>query len=216
VTGFTLSISCHRFLRSPSKIFFFLTNEGSFIIEEEGASKRNSEIPKKPKPPFMKRAVLLMFALLTLVCALFSGCSTDSGAPPPATTAPVTEMTTVPVTVTLSTPAPTPAPTTERIRPIPAERQVNLVLTKDRPTSEIHLQYQGGPGEIYTNRVTMRVYTSATEYTEHIMSNGKKPIPGDEIVVQGTRSGDRCEVFVISAGSRYKVMDEQVYGGMYY
>ncbi|MDD1682419.1 MAG: hypothetical protein LUO98_01175 [Methanoregula sp.] len=164
----------------------------------------------------MKRAVLLIFALLILVCTFFSGCSTDTGTPPPVTTVPATEPTTVPVTVTLATPTPTPAPTTERIRPLPAERQVNLVLTKDRPTSEIHLQYQGGPGEIYTNRVTMRVYTSATEYTEHIMSNGRKPIPGDEIVVPGTRGGDRCEVFVISAGTWYKVMDEEVYGGMYY
>jgi hypothetical protein len=174
---------------------------------------RNTE---KPKPPFMKRVILLIFALLTLLCVFFSGCSTGSGTPTPATTAPATEPATVPVIVTISTPAPTPAPTTERIRSLPAERQVNLVLTKDRPTSEIHLQYQGGPGEIYTNRVMMRVYTSETGYQEFIMSNGRKPIPGDEIVVQGTRSGDRCEVFVISAGTRYKVMDEQVFGGMYY
>ena len=62
----------------------------------------------------------------------------------------------------------------------------------------------------------MRVYTSETAYQEYIMSHGSKPIPGDEIVAPGTRSGDRCEVFVISAGSRYKVIDEPVYGGMYY
>jgi hypothetical protein len=111
---------------------------------------------------------------------------------------------------------PTPLPTTERVQTLPSERQVNLVLTKDRPTSEIHLLYQGGPGEIYTNRVMMRVYSSDTVYQEYIMSNGRKPIPGDEIVAPGTRSGDRCEVFVISAGTRYKVMDEPVFGGMYY
>jgi hypothetical protein len=110
----------------------------------------------------------------------------------------------------------TPVPTTERIQTLPAERQVNLVLTKDRPTSEIHLQFQGGPGEIFLTRVMMRVYTSDTEFKEYIMIHGSKPIPGDEIVALGTRSGDRCEVFVISAGSRVKVMDTRVYGGMYY
>ena len=62
----------------------------------------------------------------------------------------------------------------------------------------------------------MRVYTSDGVYQEYLMSNGKKPIAGDEIIAPGTRGGDRCEVFVISAGTRYKVMDEPVYGGMYY
>jgi hypothetical protein len=62
----------------------------------------------------------------------------------------------------------------------------------------------------------MRVYTSETEYTEYIMSEGRKPVPGDEIIAPGTRGGDRCEVFVISAGTRYKVMDKLVYAGMYY
>lgn len=160
----------------------------------------------------------LEIVLAVLLCVLVSGCTTDiSGAisPPPSptvllTTAPVPEPPLLVVTT------PSLHPTTEPIQRIPAERRVNLVLTKDRPTSEIHLQYQGGPGEIYTNRVMMRVYSSDTVYQEYIMSNGRKPIPGDEIIVQGTRSGDRCEVFVISAGTRYKVMDEPVFGGMYY
>ena len=132
--------------------------------------------------------------------------------PPPTTAIPTTTVTPLPAT-TVATP---PVPTTEPVQKLPAERQVNLVLTKDRPTSEIHLLFQGGPGEIYVTRVMMRVYTSETAYQEYIMSNGSKPIPGDEIIAPGTRSGDRCEVFVISAGSRYKVIDERVYGGMYY
>ena len=90
-------------------------------------------------------------------------------------------------------------------------------LHVDDHCAALHLLVdEGGPGEIYINRVMMRVYTSDTEYKEYVMSHGSKPIPGDEIVVPGTRSGDRCEVFVISAGSRYKVIDERVYGGMYY
>ena len=160
----------------------------------------------------MKRVLFLLSALMILMSAFFSGCTSDTATPPPATTVPPTEPSRVPVSVTM----PTPAPTTERIQMLPVERQVNLVLTKDRPTSEIHLQYQGGPGEIYLTRVTMRVYTTDTEYQEYIMSNGKKPVPGDEIIVQGTRGGDRCEVFVISAGTRFKVMDQPVFGGMYY
>jgi len=157
-------------------------------------------------------------ALVLLLCILVSGCISDGTDGFPATTTPLpttpptTVQTTVPVVVTTAT----PVPTTERIQTLPAERQVNLVLTKDRPTSEIHLLFQGGPGEIFLTRVMMRVYSSDTEYKEYIMSHGGKPIPGDEIVVQGTRSGDRCEVFVISAGSRVKVMDQRVYGGMYY
>lgn len=167
----------------------------------------------------MTRTVILVPAFLLLLCVCFAGCTDSSGTPGPAITAPEPSPSpsptpvTIPVTVTTTPP---PVPTVELIQRLPAERQVNLVLTKDRPTSEIHLLYQGGPGEIYVNRIMMRVYSTMTEYREYIMSNGRKPIPGDEIVAPGTRQGDRCEVFVISAGTRYKVMDEDVYGGMYY
>jgi hypothetical protein len=172
----------------------------------------------------MKRVILLVFALLLTVSAFFSGCSTDSGTPPPAATVPATPPTTLPVTMPLSTPARTPVPTSlpapvttpEQIRPLPAERQVILVLTKDRPTSEIHLLYQGGPGDPFATRVVMRVHSSGTVSTDYIMSNGRKPLLNDEIVAPGTRGGDWCEVYVVSAGTRYKVMNETVYGGMYY
>jgi hypothetical protein len=165
---------------------------------------------------------ILTIALALLLCIVVSGCTSDivdglvatpSPVPTiPPTPHPTTVRTTVPVVLTTAT----PVPTTETVQTLPAERKINLVLTKDRPTSDIHLLYQGGPGELFINRIMMRVYTSDTEYTEYIMSKGSKPIPGDEIVAPGTRSGDRCEVFVISAGMRYMVMDERVYGGMYY
>jgi hypothetical protein len=160
----------------------------------------------------MKRAAILIPFLFLLLCAFLSGCTSEPAAVSPTTTVPTPVPTAVPVVTT----TPLPLPTMERVQVLPPERKVNLVLTKDRPSSEIHLLFQGGPGEIYINRVMMRVYNSETEYTEYIMNNGKKPLPGDEIVAPGTRSGDRCEVFVISAGMRYKVMDERVYGGMYY
>ena len=165
---------------------------------------------------------ILAVTLALLLCVLVSGCTSDivdgllatpTPTPSPSpTTVPPTVPPTVPVVLTTAT----PVPTTEPVQILPAERQVSLVLTKDRPTSEIHLLFQGGPGEIFIDRVMMRVYTSDTVYTEYIMSRGSKPVPGDEIVAPGTRSGDRCEVFVISAGTRYKVMDERVYAGMYY
>lgn len=166
----------------------------------------------------MKRVAILVSAFVIVVCVLFSGCTSGSGTETPATPSPAVPPATVPAPEPPAIPVttPTPLPTIERVRPLPVERQVNLVLTKDRPTSEIHLLYQGGPGEIYTNRVMMRVHSSDTVYQEYIMSNGRKPIPGDEIIVPGTRGGDWCEVFVISAGARYKVMNESVFGGMYY
>jgi hypothetical protein len=161
-------------------------------------------------------------ALALLLCVLAAGCTSDiadglMGTPAPVVTPqPVTVPPTRPTTVPPVTTLATPFPTTEPVQVLPPERQINLLLTKDRPTSEIHLLFQGGPGEIYINRIMMRVYFTNTSYTEYIMSNGAKPIPGDEIIAPGTRSGDRCEVFVISAGSRYKVIDQRVYGGMYY
>jgi hypothetical protein len=166
----------------------------------------------------MKRVIILVPVFVILVWVFFSGCTSGPGTETPATPSPAIPLTTVIITEppTIPVTTPSPIPTTERIRKLPSERQVNLVLTKDRPTSEIHLLYQGGPGEISVNRIMMRVYSSDTVYQEYIMSNGRKPIPGDEIIAPGTRSGDRCEVFVISAGTRYKVMDEAVYGGMYY
>ncbi len=167
----------------------------------------------------MHAPALPVTALLLLLCILASGCTgiTDGFLATP-TPAPTTLPATTPVTerpATTITTAP-PIVTFEPVRALPSERRVNLVLTKDRPTSEIHLLYQGGPGEIYVTRIMMRVYFSETEYREYIMSNGKKPLPGDEIIAPGTRGGDRCEVFVISAGTRFKVIDEPVYGGMYY
>lgn len=162
----------------------------------------------------------LLFILVILLFVLSSGCTTGSGtdtaATPLATPSPAPVLTTKPVIATPLPATPSAAPTTELIRSMPGDQQVTVLLTKDRPTSEIHLQYQGGPGERFINSVMMRVYTSDTEYQEYIINEGKKPLPGDEIVVPGTRGKDRCEVFVISAGVRYKVLDEPALGGGYY
>ncbi len=164
----------------------------------------------------MKLIKILILALVILLCVLSSGCTTSSGTNTPATANPTPVPATERVIVTQPPPTPSAVPTTEYIQIMPNDQQVNVLLTKDRPTSEIHLQYQGGPGERFTNKILMRVYASDGTYTEFVMSDGKKPLPGDEIVVQGSKGNDRCEVFVISAGVRYKVLDDFAIGGGYY
>jgi len=158
----------------------------------------------------MTRTPILMTALAVILCVLVAGCTSPSAPAPAATPAPTPEPTTIATTVPGTAAATSAVPTIESVQMLPPSQQVNLALTKDRPTSEIHLLYEGGPGDVFIQKVTMRVYSSDTEYKEYIMSKGKKPIPGDEIVATGTKGKDRCEVFVVSAGTRYKVMDESV------
>lgn len=166
----------------------------------------------------MQHVRFLIIAAAVLFFVLFSGCTTEPGTTAAPVTVPTPAPTTVPATIppSATTVLTTAFPTTEPLRPLPPAQQVSLELTKDRPTSEIHLLYQGGPGDMFVQRILMRVYSSETSYREYAMSAGRKPLPGDEIIAPGTRGGDRCEVFVISSGTRYKVKDEPVYGGMYY
>lgn len=155
---------------------------------------------------------MLAAALVLLPVILSAGCTSDTGPAPAATT---------PVPVTIITPAPTTrpepvvtatvVPDSGAVQVMPSAQQVNLDLTKDRPTSRIILSYQGGPGEMFTQKISLRVYTSDTVYQDYVMRDGKKPLPGDEVIAPGTRGGDRCVVFVQSAGTTYKVIDEKVY-----
>jgi len=86
----------------------------------------------------MKPAIVPIAALVILFCVLISGCTSDTGAAPAtpaATPAPVTVATTAPVTVTT-----VPAVThDDSVQQMPPAQDVTLALTKDRPTSEIHL-----------------------------------------------------------------------------
>jgi hypothetical protein len=164
----------------------------------------------------MKHIVIPVLALVLLLCILASGCTGSTGTDTPATTVSVTTPTARAVIVTTQATTITTLRTVEPVRTLPPEREVTLALTKDRPTSDIHLLYQGGPGDILVTGIIMRVYSADGHYEQYIMSNGRKPIPGDEIVAPGTRNPDRCEVFVVSAGTRFKVMDENAVGGMYY
>ncbi len=159
----------------------------------------------------MKPVFIPITALIVLLFLLIAGCTTNTGTPPAAPPVPATVSTPVPAPQTITATASPLVTNEEPVRALPPAQEVNFDLTKDRPTSEIHLLYQGGPGDVFTQKILMDVYTSNTSYQEFVMSNGNKPIPGDEIVAPGTRGGDRCVVFVDSGGTRYKVIDEQVF-----
>ena len=158
----------------------------------------------------MKLSALLLTGLLVLLAVFFAGC-TSGNETAPATTVPVTTATPVPVTHTaVATATPTDVADAP-VGTLPEAQSVNLELTKDRPTSEIHLLYQGGPGIQFTQKIVMRVYNQDGTYKEYAMDDGKRPSAGDEIVAAGTRDGDRCVVFVTSGGVVYKVIDKKVY-----
>ncbi|MCX6682662.1 MAG: hypothetical protein NTY71_06735 [Methanoregula sp.] len=155
----------------------------------------------------MKLIFILIPTFILLLLLACSGC-TNTPQTPPATPAPTT--------VPANTAAPVIIATPEPRRTLPPEQNVDLELTKDRTYSEIDLLYNGGKGEIFTQKIMMRVTRSDGQVIEQVMSGGNKPKRGDEIVVQGTRGSDRCEVYVTSAGTTYRVIDQPlIIGGFY-
>lgn len=151
----------------------------------------------------MKNPILVTMAIMLVLLVACTGCMNTpqpAPAPPLAPTPPAPAATTAPVA--MSTPEP--------LQTLPPHQQVDLQLTKDRTYSEIHLLYNGGGGEMFIRSVMMRVTRSDGQVIEQVMSDGKKPKRGDEIIVQGTRGSDRCEVYVTSAGTTYKVKDESL------
>jgi ABC-type transport system substrate-binding protein len=157
----------------------------------------------------MKNPIMATMAITLILLVTCTGCmNTPQPAPAPLTPAATTAPAATTVPVATSTP--------EHLQTLPPGQQVDLQLTKDRTYSEIHLLYNGGGGEMFIQSVRMRVTRSDGQVIEQVMSNGKKPGRGDEIVVQGTRGSDRCEVYVTSAGTTYNVKDESlVIGGAY-
>jgi ABC-type transport system substrate-binding protein len=157
----------------------------------------------------MKNPIMATMAITLILLVTCTGCmNTPQPAPAPLTPAATTAPAATTVPVATSTP--------EHLQTLPPGQQVDLQLTKDRTYSEIHLLYNGGGGEMFIQSVMMRVTRPDGQVIEQVMSNGKKPGRGDEIVVQGTRGSDRCEVYVTSAGTTYKVKDESLMiGGAY-
>jgi hypothetical protein len=172
---------------------------------------RKPEIAIHDKPSGMKHLTILITAFIMLLCVLCTGCTTQPDTAPVATPTPVTIATTVPATAAATAVA-TTAAVNEPVQSLPSAQDVSVELSKDRPTSKITLLYQGGAGDVFTSRIMMRVYsnTTAAGYIEYVMSDGKKPIPGDEIVAPGTRGSDRVAVFITSGGTVYKVKDEKL------
>jgi hypothetical protein len=166
----------------------------------------------------MKRIIFPVLVLLLVSGVFIAGCSSSAPAPAP-TAAPAPETPAPVETPPPATPAVTvtAAPTTVDEGPIeylPTAQTVNFELTKDRPTSKIHLLYQGGAGTMFTQKVVMRVYTSDGQVEEYIMKDGERPAAGDEIVARGTKGADRCVVYITSAGTTYKVIDKKLYSDL--
>jgi len=157
----------------------------------------------------MKRLICVTMAVTLVLLVSFCGCANTAQTPPatPLPTAPPTPPATAP-------PVATSAP--EPLRTLPSGQQVDLQLTKDRTYSDIRLLFNGGPGQMFTQKVMMRVTRSDGTQEVQYMRDGQKPRQGDEIVIRGTRGSDRCEVYVTSSGTMYKVKDESlIIGGAY-
>ena len=141
-----------------------------------------------------------------VLCALFAGSTSATGAgiqtvgttvPSLPPTLPVSEVTVIP----------TPLP----VETLPAEQDVALVLSKQRPDSSIHLLYNGGKGEVFVQNIMMKVTLSNGQVIQQYMNDGnRKPRRGDELVIEGTRSADFVQVYLTSAGRTYKVKEESL------
>ena len=151
-----------------------------------------------------------LIAILLIAAALAgAGCLGEER--PPATPLPTTAT---PELTTIATPVPTSD--IDPVQTLPSAQQIYLDLAKDRVYSDITLTYNGGGGEMFTNSIEMRVTRSDGQVIDQFMNNGAKPKRGDTLVIRGTRGSDRCEVYVTSAGIRYKVIDESLELGGFY
>jgi hypothetical protein len=158
----------------------------------------------------MKRAIILVAVAVLACCALIAGCTS----PTAAEIKPVETTVTMPsstITITsVPTSTPTPVATIDLVVTMPPEQFVDLQLTKDRTNGEIHLLYNGGKGEIYVQKIQMKVTLSDGTVINQYMDAGDKPRRGDELIIPGTRGSDRCEVYVTTGGKVYKIMDQQI------
>lgn len=152
----------------------------------------------------MLRSLTIPAFLVLVVCALSAGCTspTGTGIEPAGTV-----VTTAPPATTAAPAAviPTPLP----VETLPAEQSVDLVLSKQRPDSSIHLLYNGGKGEVFVQNIMMKVTLSTGQVVQQYMNDGnRKPRRGDELIITGTRGSDLVQVYLTSAGRTYKIMEE--------
>jgi hypothetical protein len=159
----------------------------------------------------MKYPIILSATVMLVLCALLAGCTSPTASElKPAETP-------VPTTLSpISIPAVTVVATPKAIETLPQEQFVDLVISKQRPDSSIHLLYNGGKGEVFVQNILLKVTLSSGEVVEKYMNDGnRKPRRGDELIVEGTRGTDRVEVFVTTAGKTYKVIDQPVLNSYY-
>ena len=153
----------------------------------------------------MKITVILAAIFVLMVCGLFAGCTspTDAKLKPSETT-----VLTPHPTTTFSSASPVLS-TPQTVETLPYERNVDIQVDKQRPDATIHLIFIGGQGEDYIQNIMMRVTRSDGTVEEKYVSDGtRRPRPYDELVIDGTRSVDKVEVFVTSAGKTYKIFDK--------
>jgi hypothetical protein len=151
----------------------------------------------------MQKTLIMVFFGLIL-CALLAGCTSPTGAgiKTAGTTAPPTSP---PLTTSVTTVIPTPIP----VETLPEEQFVDLVLSKQRPDSSIHLLYNGGKGEVAVQNIMMKVTLSNGQVVQQLMNDGdRKPRRGDELVIEGTRGTDFVQVYLTSNGKTYKIIEE--------
>jgi len=165
----------------------------------------NQKYPKIKALSMQKFLVITAISGLVL-CALLSGCTSPTGS---VITPAATTLSTPPPTLPTSeaTIIPTPLP----VETLPAEQDVDLVLSKQRPDSSIHLLYNGGKGEVFVQNIMMKVTLSNGQVVQQYMNDGnRKPRRGDELVIEGTRGTDLVQVYLTSAGRTYKVREESL------
>jgi hypothetical protein len=162
---------------------------------------------EKNKGIFMRYELFGASCVALFFCALFTGCTSPTQAQiSPVETAAATTTTPAPSGISPAVTVTTP----EFVIPLPPAQFVDLQLTKDRPTSKIHLLYNGGPGEVALQTIRMRVTQPDGTVTDQYMDNGNQPNRGDELIIQGSRGSDHVEVWVTSAGKVYKTIDQQL------
>jgi hypothetical protein len=154
----------------------------------------------------MQKTLVIAASFGLVLCALFCGCTSPTEAeikpaasfvPTPLPTPSVSEAT------VMSTPLP--------VETLPEEQSVDLVLSKQRPDSSIHLLYNGGKGEVFVQNIMMKVTLSNGQVVQQYMNDGnRKPRRGDELVIEGTRGTDLVQVYLTSAGRTYKVKEESL------
>jgi hypothetical protein len=176
--------------------------KNGFIFSSPEYSSTNQKYTKM-KALSMQKTLFISALFGLVICALFAGCTSPTAAEIKSTAPPPTPLPSLTTSEAAFIPTPLPVET------LPPEQEVDLVLSKQRPDSSIHLLYNGGKGEVYVQNIMMKVTLSNGQVVQQYMNDGnRKPRRGDELVIEGTRGTDFVQVYLTSAGRTYKVMEE--------